>query len=221
MRKPTLILLAVFGLLGCQDSLDRWVTEASTEPPKTIKQLRTDGPFGLEMGMPLSAFESPSKIDFNMYRVYSLERDNPLFDFYDLSFSADGLCMVEGIGRDVVSGADAKEVLAEYAMIRDALTTKYGAISFSELLDAENAEDQQVESNEPSLSFLARLADDMHRDCWVTEENRPDFPHNIESLCVYAKAVEDTNVGYVLLRYEFDNYDDCIAMSEARSLEDL
>jgi|GEM_PF-2944877 len=212
MRKlVSLSLIGAFAFAVCG---------GSSAAPKTFGEKAEQdmtGPFGLEMGQPKSDFDDLNELDFNYYGTSEIGRKNGLMDYYEMSFAPSGLCMVAGVGRDIRSKRTGDELRAEMDRIKSRLDLKYGQSEFSDELKA----DSELGDDKTWLESVGSGERDF-RYCWFEDDNRT-FPANIESICMRANAYEETNgyIGYVYLRYEFDNYGECLDMDAERGLDDL
>lgn len=205
--KRSFILTAAFLLLACEGQ----EADTSNITPQDIG----DGPFGTYMNMPQSEFASLRELDFNYYKTYGVPRNSAAFEFYEVSFSENGLCMLRAVGNDIETTAGGTQAKFEFERIEAALNKKYGAT------DDFRDEDTSDAEAKPPLSWMKRLADGtkIHEKYWWSDEDT-DFPSNIKSVSLRLKAL-DEDTGYVALRYEFDNYDACEAMEKAAELDNL
>ena len=184
---------------GAEIATDAPQPAADTTPPTY------DGPFGLKAGLTLDevrrvATLTASDVD-GVYRSTDVPKPHPAFESYSLYFSTkSGLCAITSIGKDIEAGQTGSEVRTEFSGIEDGLTSKYG--------------------KGKRYDFATGLMDEMQY--WMialSDKNRtlatfwaPDsgstLPADISSISLQAHAL-DMSTGYVNLRYEFSNIEDC------------
>ena len=202
------LVFATLLLTGCDAALS-----ASSALPDPSSVTSGDGPFGIEMGTPISRFEVLDTFDDGTQKVVIKGYDNALMDFYEVRHtSEDALCMITGVGRDVTSGDEGQELRSDMQRLKQALARTYG--------QPDNVYLQGPDNSAPA-KWLGEIRDETrsHRFCWLGEDGE-DYPNDVESICLTAKSVND-GIGYSVIRYEFDNFDDCEAEREAEGLADL
>lgn len=198
------------GLVACEPA-----ETLISGPEKTFDREADVGPLGVEMGMSKDSFSSLREIDYNYYQTEYVPRQSSLFDFYQMSFAPNGLCVLVGVGRDVATSKDGEVLKQEYTRVYQALSKKYGKpydeydylVKGAKFSDAENWM-KAIEVEERSYEAHWGESDDF------------TLPHNLESISLRTKASDEVT-GYIVIRYEFDNYAACEEMDKARELEDL
>jgi len=200
-------------LAGC--GVEPEMAEPAEKEVIAPEDVTPDKPLGFRMGMTREDLRGVEEKGSDWFRAQGVvgKADNRLFDFYDVKFSdAEGLCMVEAVGRDVSDAGDGVEVRKEADRLRQALARSYGQPNVVELDVTEEGE---------ALGWLAGIGAESrdYRFCWT--EETVDYAHNIESICLKVKAWDSGDMGYAVIRYEFDNYETCKAEWDAAALEEL
>ena len=216
-----IVPVAAVLIAGCQqmepDTAVQAVVQAvateDAEVVETAEATLPEKPLGFRMGMTRDDIGEVEDRGNGWFRATHVKgrAANRLFDFYELNFSdAEGLCVLEAVGRDVYDTADGAATRREIDMLRQALARTYGQPDFVDLDVAEAGQ---------SLSWLESIRDESreHRFCW----REGDYAHDIESICLKAKVLEESDTGYGVIRYEFDNYTTCEAEWDAAALEEL
>lgn len=209
-RAVLIVPIIAIGLLAC-DPID----DILTAPESTFDKDADVGPLGVEMGMPKESFSSLREVDYNFYQTDYVPRQSSLFDFYNMKFAPEGLCALIGVGRDVETTKNGEMLRREYTRVYQALSKKYGkpADEYDSLVEKAKFPEQEnwmkaIETEERSY------------EAHWQETTSTILPHNLESISLRSKATDEVT-GYIVIRYEFDNYSACEDMDKARELENL
>ncbi len=206
----SLIVLVMTGLAACQNE-----AAPETQTGIIIEQEYGDGPFGAYMGMPKSEFARLEETDFNLYKTYNMPRSNTAFEFYEVSFAEDGLCMIQALGIDVETDAAGGDLKFEFDRFAEGLDKKYG-----ESDDFREEDGSDPEKGKP-ISYMQRLLDgDQIRERYWWAPEGGTLPAKINSISLRTKALSE-ELGYLVIRYEFENYPKCEAMDKAAETENL
>ncbi|MEP3890440.1 MAG: hypothetical protein ABJN69_08220 [Hellea sp.] len=210
VRAILILLIAVIGLSACQP-----IEAIFTAPESTFDKDADVGPLGVEMGMTKKSFSSLREVDYNFYQTDYVPRQSSLFDFYNMKFAPDGLCALIGVGRDVETTKNGEMLRREYTRVYQALSKKYGmpADEYDSIVDkAKFPEDE-------NWMKAIEVGERSYEAHWQ-ETSSNVLPHNLESISLRSRATDEVT-GYIVIRYEFDNYSACEEMDKARELEDL
>jgi hypothetical protein len=130
----------------------------------------------------------------------------PYEDFESYSFvisPKQGLCKVAAIGKDISADSFGSAVHSSFDSLDEQLTKKYG--KSAGLLDAVKPGSMW---QEPQYWMMGLDKQERYlTDDWSSKKN--PLPDNLEDIVLQAKA-SSTNVGYLLLSYEFDNFSSCL-----------
>lgn len=200
----------VIGLVACEP------TEAILgSPEKTFDKDADVGPLGVEMGMSKDSFSSLREMSYNFYQTDYVPRKSSLFNFYQMKFAPDGLCALIGVGRDVATATDGEMLRREYTRVYQALSEKYGkpAEEYDNLVEGAKF------SQDANWMNAIQVEERSYEAHWQETASNL-LPHNLESISLHSNATDEVT-GYIVIRYEFDNYTACDEMDKARELEDL
>lgn len=160
--------------------------------------------FGTRQGQPKSDFTILKEIAPNFFSV-KVPQPNPEFELYDARITPqDGLCGVNGLGRDYDNDASGLNVQAAYRRMRDALTALYGHPKEYDFLHPGSIWNgptewvMAIKQNQRSLTAFWNAADGGH------------LPAGIHGIMLDVRATS-ANSAYLALSYEFNNIDACKA----------
>jgi hypothetical protein len=238
--KITFIIAIIFLIItGCQENKSappqlkaESVISENTEPASTLPA-NYDGPFGLKMGLtPEEAMKLiPSLVVSdkftNTYSTQAVPKSPPEFDEFSLTFSEkSGLCMVVGVSKDIEVNEFGKDVTLKlpYLEIRsafnsldEAITKKYGqGQKFDYLGDTEIS----------AVAHMIFLSDEKRSlaKVWEGKGNTLNYfrwkQNNLKKISLDARA-SSTRMGYLILRYEFENYSDCVSEENALKIQGI
>ena len=164
--------------------------------------------FGVGMGDPVSRHNGTGKdgIDFRV----TVPQPNSEFDFYSARATpVTGICRVVGFGNDHKNDAYGTSVRGAYKSLQSALNAKYGNNKSFDFLrtDALWNEDKEfvwsIFKNERTMSTF-----------WDRGEGS-QLPPNVRAINLRIVAV-NSSAAYIVLSYEFDNYDKCEELSDKK-----
>ena len=166
------------------------------------------GPFGVEKGTPKSQLNVLRVVDestpFKTYEI-SVPSPNSEISFYDIDLTdKTGVCRLTAFGNSHYDDNTGATVRPIFNSFKDALTKKYGkSDDFDYLHDgsALTAADQfsaGLDKGERSLVSF-----------WDSETTT--MPADIQSISLEAEAIDQTTT-YVVITYEYSNFNDCFAM---------
>lgn len=178
-----------------------------------------DGPFGLKMGLARSEIEkiihdlrsedgSPS-----WSSASTVPTPHPDFESYSLQFSEkSGLCVIVGIGKDVQSGNTGSEIRTKFDSLDEALSSKYGK--------GKKYDFSSERYDSPEFWMLHLLQKNRTLAKVWDRDTKATLLNNISSIFMQAHASNITT-GYVNVRYEFENIDDCTTEEKAKATQAL
>lgn len=176
------------------------------QPVKQEEKKVFDGPFGLKMGLTSAEVAKiiPSFIEKNDEKGMASADTVPVphseFESYSFIFSEkSGLCVISGIGKDIKSGSAGLEVKSAFDSLDDALKEKYG-----------NGKKFDFGSDRsPEFWMLHLLQKDRFLSKYWDKTTKAKLSNNINSILIRANSVRISE-GFINIRYEFENVDDCI-----------
>lgn len=176
-------------------------------------QAERSGPFGLEAGTPLSSLNTSDETTIGVYRLDGVPRSHPAFESYIATATPTyGLGRIRAIGRNVPSSVYGVEVRVAFVNMLKRLTAIYGEPTevFDQLLPDSiwNEPRDWMTSLEKGERLLAAE--------WSVDGHRK-LPDRLTSIGLHAAAI-DSDSGFLILEYTFDNYDNC--RGEIESIED-
>jgi hypothetical protein len=173
-----------------------------------------EGPFGLEMGTPLSLVKVKTKLvpageRVGQYTTSIVPKPHPAFELYGLVIGTKtGLCKVSANGKDIRTNRFGEGLVRATNDLAEALTSKYGTPNRLDFLNDGSIWDDPED-------WMTGLQKD-ERVLWLlwSDDSGAHLPDGIDSVSLRAHALS-TEVGYVRLTYEFTNFDECKAEIEA------
>jgi hypothetical protein len=190
MRLLPLLLLAVPLTLSAQTH------QGSTQ----------QGPFGIHMGMSVSQLTSLGGRLIEDFGYKLVNPPVPHSNFVNYIVTATpqhGACKITAISRDIIADSHGRAVRRAYEQLLAALTEKYGPPSQS--VDTLKAGSTWKEPRD----FIMGLRHE-ERFLAAFRTDSTSLPDGIRAILVEAKAYR-SDVGYVVVGYEFANFKDCRA----------
>jgi len=223
------VLVAVF-IVGCDKSTQNLETAlASTketvptdkhaQTSKFTAQTKYDGPFGLKIGLTREqVLKIIPKLEITEDRPEfatssTVPIPHPDFDIYTFQFSEkSGLCSIGAIGKDIRSGDSGAEIREAFDELDSAISVKYGkGKKFDYANDRSNSNEfwmlQLLQKNRVLSKF------------WDKDEGSV-LPDDISSIAINVKS-KNIGIGYFTLKYEFSNFDDCVAENKTKKNKGL
>jgi hypothetical protein len=162
------------------------------------------GPFGLEMGMPLSKLKTlmPNLKPTDragIYETKTVPKGHPRFTWYLLLITPQsGLCKVLGVTEKIETSDFGTQLVDEFDRIADALEKKYGN---GKRLDELRYGSMWTETRYWMMGLLK--GDRTLQKLWSTA-----LPDNLDSVLLEAVAFSNDQGG-LKLGYEFTNFNTC------------
>lgn len=219
-KQATLFLLVAASFAtGCEkapvgaDTGSVATSSADASPAVAKEQKVYEGPFGLTMGLSREAVGelveiTPSETVPSIYHATTLPTPHPDFESYVLQFSeTDGLCSVLAIGNDISTGDAGAEVKSAFDSLVEAVSGRYGKGKRYDFYSGAGSG-----AGEYWMMYLSSQ-DQTLAQIWNSDSGAT-LPTNISAIGLEAKAL-DMNVGYVNLKYEFSNFEKCVAETDA------
>ena len=207
---------------ACKPTQQPQTSAKELEPtPKNVavEQKKYDGPFGLQMGLSkhdlksLIAGAKEIEADSSVWESTSVPTPHSDFESYFFRFSEkSGLCSIGAIGKDITTGGAGTELKSQFDTIDEALTNKYG----------KGKKFDYTTDRYSSLEFwmLELLQKNRTLAKYWDREEKSNLPDWLTSISIEAKA-SDIHTGYISLRYEFSNIDQCISESKSNANKGL
>ena len=165
--------------------------------------------FGIEKGSPIGSLNVVREVD-EFYYIVTVPKPHPEFESYAVRTSSEtGVCKVTGIGKDHDSDRYGTSVKSAFSSLSNSLNNIYGAnksfdfLNFGALWDEPNEWVMSLKQNERSYSTY-----------W-DEEEKSDMPEGLRSVSLHVKSTSSDSA-YIVLKYEFDNFDVCLKISESQ-----
>lgn len=195
--------------------------EPPTVAPVKEKRPPADGPFGVKMGLSRSDIEE--MIGGKLQKI----SDTP--DFYASSTApktssaassyiyrignVTGLCMVKGVSSDIATNGYGLQLKSDYKELKGLLSEKYGQPDETDMLLPGSIWDDADE-----WMMALRKKDRYLLSHWDGDEMT--LPNDLGSIALSVGA-QTSSKGYLLIEYEFTNYDDCEAEAGATEKDSL
>ena len=224
MRLRTALLVStLFVAAGCKPTAQS--TRADTSKTESVAEARQepentsyDGPFGIAQGEPLSALKDPVATGTpGFYKLKEVPQPYRDVDFYSVQATPEhGVCMVKFISNDIQSDSSGSGLRQAADKIKEDLEERYGAGRKLDILQAGSLWEE-------SQYWMMGLYKDerIYGALWDKPKGADERVwRHVQSIAVQAKA-SDTDTGYVVVEYDFDNNHQCdkdLKHKAARSL---
>lgn len=174
-----------------------------------------DGPFGLQAGLTVDEVKqsapdlAPDDKQPGWYIATNVPTPYPSFDSYMLNFSTkSGLCVLSGIGKNITSGSSGAEIQAAFEDLATALSGRYGHGKKYDFYTGAGSGDSQY------WMMNLKEKDRVFSMIW-DKTTGATLPATISGTELDAHAL-DMETGYINVRYEFSNVEDCKTEENAR-----
>lgn len=177
-----------------------------------LSSVATAGPFGLEMGMPLSKIGGQPKHHPNgMYAITTVPKPHSAFESYVVQVAPKaGLCFAKGVGHDIETD-DGAAVRAAFDDMAAKLTTLYGTPQKIDQI-------QPGATNTGDDAWMQALVAKERTLTWIWDaDSGANLPADLRMVGLVATAVAPEK-GYIVVEYAFVNEPDC--EEELKSVED-
>ncbi len=172
----------------------------------------TAGPFGLDMGTPLSELNKQMKLKPEkpaLYSTPSVPKTHPDFDDYRLVVTpVHGLCKIIAWSKVISTSVYGTELVSKFSDVERALTTKYGNPKRYDFLRSGSMWNEQRDWMMGLHKKERTLAS------YWTNEGR-ELPDSIQAIELDAIAIGGGEA-MVKLSYEFKNSDQCVDWIKSR-----
>ncbi|EID0160924.1 hypothetical protein SNE98_000669 [Vibrio cholerae] len=178
-----------------------------------VKSAFASGPFGLEMGVPVSSIDKDAKqLAPYVYLTTNVPSPHSAFEKYVVKVApTSGLCWVKAIGKDISTSSYGFELKSAFSEMNEKLTKKYGKGETTDLLMAGSV------WNEPNDFMMAMLKKERFLMAVWEKSKGSNFQDNLVQVALIANP-SNRDKGYITLEYSFSNKDAC--NQEIDSLED-
>lgn len=223
--QAALIAFTAVTLGACQKDSNRTPSEParhdeiSQSATKREVPRKYDGPFGLKMGLTrdevkhMVAGLTTSEDEPGWAKSSTVPVPHPDFESYAHQFSEkSGLCKIVAIGKDISSGDAGIEVRSAFDSLDEALTTRYGKGKKYDFTS------ERYDSPEFWMMHLLQKNRTLAK-IWGTEYGST-LTNDLGSIGLEASAT-DMSTGFLVVRYEFTNLQDCIAEDKAQKNKGL
>ncbi|CAL62390.1 Conserved hypothetical protein; putative exported protein [Herminiimonas arsenicoxydans] len=163
------------------------------------------GPFGLNQGDSADTLAKkgnfkPSEEPYT-YIARSLTNGHSGFDLYSVVVTPQqGLCKINALGKDIVTSVYGSELTSAFNRLEQQLSEKYGKAKRYDFLR------QGSIWKEPEDWTMSLLKKERTLSSFWGEKNQ--LADSLMSISLEAKSLSNSK-GYLLLSYEFNNFDDC------------
>jgi hypothetical protein len=225
MRANSALILALC-CFGCARSSDAPPSESAAlgsepvAPTHVPTAKKYDGPFGLTAGLSIEEVRaagtslSPAEGEQGWFGADDVPTPHPDFETYFLHFSRkSGLCGISAIGKNIPTGDSGYEVRSAFEELAKAISAKYGKAKNYDFFSGAG-------SGDPQYWMMYLLQKDQTLAASWTKESGATLPESISAVFLKASAT-DTSTGFLSLKYEFSNQQDCADEGEAAKSEAL
>lgn len=174
-----------------------------------IPGVAVSGPFGIDMGTPLSNLESTEQ--GNKIVLDSVPNPHPDFDTY-VAWGANstGTCLVMAISSFFENDAYGTKVRSSYEKFKSALTAKYGP----PILSVDRLAVGALWDEPRDWVMAIKQNERFYGDSWELVE--PETHEGISGIEMQIVALT-SNASAIKLFYKFENFDACEAAMEAEA----
>jgi hypothetical protein len=160
------------------------------------------GPLGLNMGQTVAQTKIVKALGSNNY---SVSVPNPLNSFENYLAKIGqkiGLCRLIAVGRTFENDAYGSNVSGEYGRLKELIFSKYGASKEFDFLQAGSI------WNEPKDWSMAVMKDERSKSSFWDRSEGSNLPPDIEAINLKVLSA-NMNENYVVITYEFKNFEQC------------
>lgn len=161
------------------------------------------GPFGLDMGMSLQQIEEltgKTPIAVGADYMVTPPKPHPVFEKYVVSVSPTvGLYVIIALGNDIESSSFGTQLKDAFENVRTQLQGIYGEPKVYDFLEYKSI------WNETNEWMMALSRKERHLTAFWKREYGSVLPDSIDGIMLDAKA-SNSSKGYLVLRYEFSNF---------------
>ena len=160
-------------------------------------------PFGVEQGSPPMKYGG-EQVDSKFSFYVSPPNMHPSFEKYLVTSTPEtGICKVSGLGRTLKNDSYGNQVRSEFDLISEQVKSKYGR---SKSFDFLNASSIWHDGNDWAMAVYKK---DRHLSRFWDSKEHSDLSHNVNSISLQAHALNSSDT-YLVLSFEFDNFDKCM-----------
>lgn len=178
------------------------------------------GPLGLDKGMTLPELEKQGRFveekEQYWYKSRRLNNGNDNFEEYSvLVVPGHGLCKIIAVGIDISTSSYGDELKSRFKDLTDALSVKYGApTSTYDFLRSGSIWDE-------GRDFMMGLAKKERTltNFWQSSKGA-ELKDGLSAISLAGNALSSSK-GYLVLTYEFDNIDSCLAARKSKANSNL
>lgn len=172
----------------------------------SVSVAATAGPFGLDMGTPLSELNKQMKLKPEkpaLYSTPSVPKAHPDFDDYRLVVTpTHGLCKIIAWSKVISTSVYGTELVSKFSDLESALATKYGNPNRFDYL-----RNGSIWNEQRDWMMGLHKKERTLKSYWTNEDR--ELPDSVQAIGLEAMAIS-TEQAVVKLGYEFKNSDQCI-----------
>lgn len=173
------------------------------------------GPFGIEMGDPISKYKYKTTDSPYRYTLTQVPTPFPDADFYSVIATPEtGVCKISMATKDFDNDSYGSKVQAEYEKLKKSLTDRYGSPTDS--FDFLRSGSIWDESRDYAMSLKV---DERVLSSFWAPKGKP-VSGDIATITLEATATSGTST-YLAVRYEFKNTDRCFEIMDAAKSKGL
>ena len=166
------------------------------------------GPFGLPMGTTLAQLASFGPTEESdakgFYKLRTVPKPHEDFETYIVAVSEkQGLCKIMAIGKDVSTSAQGYELRSAFESLDKILLEKYGDRKNFDFLNAGSIWD------EPKDFMMGLVKKERTLSSYWDQSQGSHFTDHVNAITLETTALH-SDVGYLQLRYEFENTKACL-----------
>jgi hypothetical protein len=168
-----------------------------------IRPSVADGPFGFEMGQNIQSLPGCRKDGEYYYKCPTAPRSHSSFETYQLIYTdVTGICAVIGVGNTISTGSNGFGLRSEYDRVAEQLQQNYGPTTKNDFLIRGSI------WRDPTDWMMGLLKKDRYLSQGWHSSASNSLKNKINAILLSANALT-TEKGYLGVRYEFNNFDQC------------
>ena len=167
--------------------------------------------FGVRMGDPVSQYSgSLSGADSPFHFSITVPTPNNEFEAYvAVATPQTGICKVSGLGKNHDGDDFGTTTMSSFRSLGSALTTRYGKPEAFDFLDSDAVWKKPDEWNWAVFKKERQIA-----SYWLASNAETNLPGGLEAVTLEVESLRRNNA-YIVLTYEFSNFERCLAVMDS------
>ena len=176
---------------------------------------KADGPFGIEMGSPVSSLGNCKTKSANEVSCDTVPKPHPNFEtFLVIHSEKTGVCAIVAIGKDMYDQGTALSMRGTIDELAGYMTRSYGPATLRDEIAKDSPHQKPIEW---MTAFVNKKRTYLYR--WPSAPGAK-LKNNVQSIVLSLRPLNE-NFGYMLLRYEFTNFSACQSAIREKASENL